>query len=276
MYSALYKELTEAEKIEYLARIGITDEVKPTVADLTRLVWAHHCMVPFENLDVCDYNLVPSLAIDALFDKVVTRRRGGYCFEMNAIFHALLKAVGFEIIPCIGKVGGPSPMGPMPSLHRVNLAVIDGERYFCDVGFGGFMPRGCLKFVNDVKQELAGKTFHFEGVENDWAILYNDSESPAEPMFQIYTHPQEPVDFVPPNAITGGPTGFFAMTRIVNLTKPNGSAALSNNRLTVREDGNVTITEIKSQRQYYDALEDVFGIVLPPREFPTFGKPSED
>ena len=257
---------------QYLERINFEGEAKPDVETLTRLVWAHHITVPFENLDVCDANLVPNLNIDALFEKVITRRRGGYCFEMNAIFAALLKAVGYEVLPCIAKVGGDSPMGsPMPSLHRVNLAVIDGEKYFCDVGFGGFMPRGALKFVNDVKQELAGNTFRFTGVDTDWALLYNDSETPATVMFQIYTHPQQPVDFIPPNAITGGPTGFFAMSRMLNLTLPKGSAALTNNRLTVRDNGEVTVTEIKTQREYYATLEDVFGIVMPAREWPSFG-----
>jgi len=271
MYSGLYKELSQEQKQQYLERINFEGEAKPDVETLTRLVWAHHCAVPFENLDVVDGGQIPNLAIDALFEKVVTNRRGGYCFEMNAIFAALLKTVGYEVLPMIAKVGGPSPMGPMPSLHRVNLAVIDGEKYFCDVGFGGFMPRGALQFTDNVKQELAGNVFHFEGTENDWAMLYNDSETPASVMFQIYTHVQESVDFIPPNAITGGPGGFFSMSRIVNLTLPNGSAALSNNKLTVRKDGEVAITDIVTQSDYYGALESVFGIVMPTRVFPSFG-----
>ena len=269
MYKGLIKPLDEAQKIAYLARIGITDTPAPTAEELTRLVFAHHCSVPFENLDVCEFGLIPDLNIDALYDKVVVRRRGGYCFEMNAIFAALLTSLGFEVIPHIAKVGGP--MGVVPSMHRVNLVKIDGQLYFCDVGLGALMPSGGLRFENDTPQVLRGLTFRFTGVDTPWAMLYNDKEGGPVPMLQINTAPHAPEEFASPNALCAAPGGYFSLARMVNLTLPNGSIALSNNKLTVRRDGEVTITELTTQREFYDALKEYYDIDLPAKVFPNFG-----
>jgi N-hydroxyarylamine O-acetyltransferase len=248
----------------YLARIGFDGDAPPTLETLNRLVAAHQCAVPFENLDVCEFGLVPSLEIHALFDKVVTRRRGGYCFELNAIFAALLASVGFDVIPCIARVVG-DPNTVSPPLHRVALVKIGSERYFCDVGFGGLMPFGALEFTDNIRQTSGGADFHFEGSGGEWATLYHDAEPSPAPVLHICTLRQEEVDFLAPNAYCAAPGSYFNMSRIVNLRRPNGAAYISGNTLTVRDGDEKTTRELVSARELYAVLEDEFGIVLPLR-----------
>ena len=97
MDEGLYEPLPSVEA--YLARIGIDGAKEPTLAFLDELVYAHQCSVPFEDLDICEKHAEISLDIAALFDKIVTRRRGGYCFEQNALFASLLRALGSRCRP---------------------------------------------------------------------------------------------------------------------------------------------------------------------------------
>src|ERR1044072_486231 len=80
----------------YLQRIGYDGPVLPTARVLSALHRAHLVAVPFENLDI---HLGRRLTLDedALFDKVVKRRRGGFCYEVNSLFAALLRRIGFEV-----------------------------------------------------------------------------------------------------------------------------------------------------------------------------------
>ena len=82
MYEELYAPLPD--RAAYLERIGLRDEPMPLNAEtLHKLMYAHLTHVPFENLDVLEKHMTPDLGIEALFDKIVVRRRGGYCFELG-------------------------------------------------------------------------------------------------------------------------------------------------------------------------------------------------
>ena len=95
MYEELYAPLPDAAA--YLNRIGLAKETpEPTAQWLDRLVHAQLTHIPFDAMDVWGRGDTPSLAIDDLFDKIILRRRGGYCFELNSLFCAFLKALGYD------------------------------------------------------------------------------------------------------------------------------------------------------------------------------------
>ena len=97
MYKEIYAPIPDAA--QYLKRIGIDEIPEPTREKLDKIVYAHLTHVPFENLDECWDKACPSLKIPDLYDKIVTRNRGGYCFELNAALFSLLKALGYEVYP---------------------------------------------------------------------------------------------------------------------------------------------------------------------------------
>ncbi len=94
MFEALYLPVPEADL--YLRRMRYDGPVRTERDVLDLLIRAHLQSVPFENIDIYDRRLPIPLGIPALFDKIVTRRRGGYCFELNGLFMALLSALGFS------------------------------------------------------------------------------------------------------------------------------------------------------------------------------------
>lgn len=129
---------------DYLERIGLKDTPSADIDGLHLLQDHHMRHVPFENLDVLlrrRLDLVP----DALFKKIVTRSRGGYCFELNTLYASLLKRVGFDPIPMLARVWLRDPLETPPRTHLVNRVKIDGQDWISDVGFGGRAARVPLR-----------------------------------------------------------------------------------------------------------------------------------
>ena len=128
----------------YLERIGLTHLPPVTSAGLQTLQDAHMCHVPFENLNVILRRPL-NLGVGALFDKIVTRRRGGYCFELNTLYAELLRHVGFDPVPMMARVWLREPQETPPRTHLVHRVEIEGEDWLTDVGFGGRASRVPLR-----------------------------------------------------------------------------------------------------------------------------------
>src|SRR5687768_15235135 len=118
----------------YLERIGYRGPVEPTAETLRRLHVAHLLAVPFENLSI--HASEPIVLDDsALFEKIVARRRGGFRYELNGLFAALLGALGFEVeMLSAGVMNSEGEFGP--DFDHMALVVKLEERWLADVGFG--------------------------------------------------------------------------------------------------------------------------------------------
>lgn len=127
--------MNDAQLAGYLERIGHSRNVRPDLATLRSLHRAHVTAIPFEALDV-QLGLVPSFEPEAIFDKLVERRRGGWCYEMNGLLGVAYEAIGFPVtrVSCgvMRQDGGEERMGT----HLALLVDCDGQ-WLCDVSFGG-------------------------------------------------------------------------------------------------------------------------------------------
>jgi N-hydroxyarylamine O-acetyltransferase len=121
----------------YLERIGVGGGITgraPDRALLRELQVAHLIAVPFENLDVFHRRSVSTDPVTSI-DKIVDRRRGGWCFELNGSFGWLLSRLGYDVTYASCRVHDDGVWGP--DLDHCALVVrLDGERWFVDVGFG--------------------------------------------------------------------------------------------------------------------------------------------
>ena len=142
MYEELYAPLPDAE--DYLERIGLAGEKPvPNAEWLDRIVHAQLTHIPFDAMDCWGKGVTPSLGIEDLFDKIVRHRRGGYCFELNSLFCAFLRALGYKAdIVVVHLLRDFTP----PPAHCAVICDIDGEKYFTDVGYGGPVPDGCVRY----------------------------------------------------------------------------------------------------------------------------------
>jgi arylamine N-acetyltransferase len=134
---------------DYFRRIAYTGPTEPTLDVLSALVAGHNRSIPFENLDPVMGIPVIDLEPDALFDKLVRRRRGGYCFEHNGVMAHVLSQLGFGVDILGGRVVWMNTSGELPAQTHQTLAVtvpgVDG-RHLVDVGFGGQTLSSPIRF----------------------------------------------------------------------------------------------------------------------------------
>ena len=118
----------------YLRRIGYSGDLQPTRAVLVALHLAHATHIPFENLDVLLKRPI-RLDLASLQAKLVTAGRGGYCYEQNGLFAAVLRELGFAVTPLAARVRYRVTLA-LPRTHMTLLVQAGGEGFLADVGFG--------------------------------------------------------------------------------------------------------------------------------------------
>ena len=244
----------------YLDRIGYTGTRELTLNNLTHLIRQHLETVPFENLDCCYKGAPLTNDPEIVFEKVVLRRRGGICFELNGLLFALLTALGYETHAVAVRL--PRPDGLAPISHQGNVVTLDGKQYYCDVGFGGPGPKGALALDDEPEQTVDGQQFRVsrDGVfvticrlqEDQWieTICYADIPCIWQDFTGLLYH------------FGMAPYSYFVTQRLVNLCLPGGgSLALTNDRFTARRNGTVT-QAVLTEAEIPEILEKEFGIVL--------------
>ena len=139
--------------LRYLDRIGLRDAVPPppTLETLRRLQSAHLLHVPYENLDLLR-GAITSLEHGALFEKIVEKRRGGLCFELNGLFCWLLCSLGYQVTSYAGRFIYPSEAGIQMRRHRVLVVTLEGKRYLTETGMNSEGPRAPLVLAESEAQ----------------------------------------------------------------------------------------------------------------------------
>ena len=275
MYEELYEDLPDTDL--YWAKLGMTRPEAPlTKDDLDRLIFAHQTHIPFENLDVCDLNRPVSLGISDLFNKIIAGKRGGYCFELNALFDALLQEAGVETMACLGR--SLKDRGYVyPILHRGIIVTLDGQRYIAEVGYGGPTPACAIPLVDGAEFESRGQVFRVE-LHNGcwWHVIYCGSAAKLAaakehgedvaptPVFAIADAPAALTDCVPLSYYCSThPDSVFTQWRMINLRTEDGNVSITKDQFTrVTPNGKVTKT-IESEEEFRALLEEHFDIVLP-------------
>jgi N-hydroxyarylamine O-acetyltransferase len=180
----------------YLRRIGLAAAPAADEAGLARVHEAHALAIPFENLDIHAGRPI-RLELEALEAKLVRDRRGGYCFEQNRLFAAVLGELGFADVVShharvrMGRVGGPRT-------HKLLSVVVGGQRWLCDVGFGGDNLIRPLRFELGVEQAQEAWCYRLERDGHEWVLwsrlpegwvdLYAFSDEPSLPIDDEVAH----------------------------------------------------------------------------------------
>ena len=259
MYEELYGHIPDVDR--YLARIGIYEKKQPDLAFLNEIIHAHQCRVPFENLEVYNYEKPISLAIADLYDKVVVRNRGGYCFELNGLLTQLLCDLGFKASSCLVRLlRGRDYLGPIR--HRGIIVRLPEGTFYCDVGYGGPQPRSAVLLKDGSISESYGEKFLISKVDDYWWQMSRENSSgEREVISRFFTMPQLNVDFLLYNAdCSDNKEAIFRNVRMVNLITENGSINLKDNELTIRDGGKTTVQNIHTLQELEQVLSDYFDI----------------
>lgn len=245
----------------YLERINYRGPVEPAAETLRRLQVAHLLVVPFENLSI--HNREPiELSDEALFEKIVRRRRGGFCYELNGLFAALLRSLGFDVAMLSAQVANAEgDFGP--DFDHMALMVTINERWLADVGFGDSFIEPLLLDERGV-QVQGNRAYRIEadneflmvqsrdGVSGDWKPEYRFTLRQYQ-----YSDYAEMCEYHQTS-----PQSHFTRARICSRLTPNGRISISDTRFIKTEDGDRREHLIESQEEYAAVLWKDFGIAM--------------
>ncbi len=249
----------------YLARIGYTGKPAPDFATLATIHAGHAGAIPFENLDILLGRLIAT-DLPSIERKLVRDRRGGYCFEQNALLGAVLRQLGFGVTPLIGRVRWRIPADvPTPLVHQLlRVDTTDAGPCLADVGFGSMSLRHPLRLAYDTPQPgcLEPRRLVRRG-----ALVAHQARI-GETWDDVYTFTLDPVpavDLELGNWYTcAHPESAFRHNLRASLTLGDRRHTLLNRELTVRHaDGRVERKEIADAGQLLAVLAQFFGLYFP-------------
>lgn len=249
----------------YLQRLGYRGSREPSAQTLRDLQVAHLRMVPFENLSIHSADPIV-LRDDALFEKVITRRRGGFCYELNGLFAALLRALGFEVeMLAAGVANSPGTFGP--DFDHMTLLMKLDERWIADVGFGDSFLEPLL--LDDPNEQVQGARAYKFVAEGDHRILWQrnyDGVWSAQYRFSLQPHVY--ADYAETCHLhQTSPQSHFTKGRICTRATTDGRVTLSELRLiTTNSKGERQERTLAGENEYTSALREHFGITMT-REF---------
>jgi N-hydroxyarylamine O-acetyltransferase len=250
----------------YLARIGIDQRPARNVEGLRLLQSRHLATVPFENLSV-HLDEPISLDEDALLDKIVTRRRGGFCYELNGAFAALLRELGFSVTLLAGRVVMlDGSLGP--PFDHLALRVDLGEPWLVDVGFGNHSRYPLWIGMGDAQQDPEGEFRVIYQANGDLEVRRD-----GRPVYLLETRPRELADFAPMSWWqANSPQSHFTRSLTCSRTTPEGRITLARN-LLIETSGGRRDERTLGDDEILPAYLEHFGIELD--RLPSIGRGNE-
>lgn len=260
----------------YFDRIDYRGPTVPSLANLNAILFAHVRSIPFENLDILlgrPIDLEPA----AVEHKLITQRRGGYCFEQNTHLMHVLRALGYDVTP-IGarvRVGRARDEVP-PRTHVFLLVQLSEGPWLADAGIGGFSPCAALRLSLDIVQPTPHEPRRICS-EGEWQGL--GLRAPSARLFhQVHfddawhdvcdftLEPMPDIDRVLGNWYTSAhPTSHFRSRLVAARATPSGRRTLLNRRFIRRENGRIIEQhDVATSDELLDLLAREFDLTLPP------------
>ena len=248
----------------YLERLGFDAPPAPTLETLRQLQLRHTGVFSFENLTTLSGEPV-LIDLPSIEQKVLHDGRGGYCYELNNLFLALLQELGFDARAISGRVVMGQPEGSWTArTHRLSLVIIDDVRYITDVGFGGMVPTAPLLLDTRAEQPTPHESYridlHVDGftlranVAGEWRAMY---------IFDLQR--QEDIDFAVGNwYVSTHPESSFVKQLMVARTGEGWRRTLNNGSFAIHRIGHDSERrEVTDVQELIGLLGSEFGIRVP-------------
>jgi len=242
----------------YLDRVGVTAPAAGDAASLRALHRAHQMTVPFENLSV---HLAEPISLDEhdLIHKIVRRRRGGFCYELNGAFALLLEALGAQVSRVAARVYGEAGLGPPFDHLALIVRAADGSGpWLADVGFGSHSDYPLRLDVRDDQDDPAGRFRLADAEAGDIDVLKD-----GKPEYRLETRERSLDDCVPTCWWQQtSPQSHFTRSTICSRLTPGGRVSISGRMLIQTQDGTRTEQQLDTDDALLAAYRDYFGVEL--------------
>jgi N-hydroxyarylamine O-acetyltransferase len=245
----------------YLERIKYRGSLAPVAETLRGLQAAHLLTVPFENLSI--HAKQPIILEDvALFTKIVGDVRGGFCYELNGLFAALLRALGFKVeMLSAGVANAEGGFGP--DFDHMTLMVTLDERWLADVGFGDSFVEPLLLDERG-EQRQGGRAYKIVPDDDRLILMRHENEGEWKAQYRFTLKPYEYADYAEMCRYhQTSPQSHFTQNRICSRATVEGRVTLSEMRfITTSKDSERQERILTSQKEYEAMLREYFDIVL--------------
>jgi N-hydroxyarylamine O-acetyltransferase len=244
--------------LSYLDRIAVAAPVTSDAATLRLLHRAHQLAVPFENLSI---HLSEPVSLDErdLIDKIVRRRRGGFCYELNGAFALLLEALGARVTRVAARVYGDGGLGPPFDHLALLVRPADGSGpWLADVGFGSHSDYPLLLDSRDEQADPAGRFQLADASDGDIDVIRD-----GKPQYRIESRERSLADFVPTCWWQQtSPLSHFTRSTICSMRTEDGRVSISARTLIHSRGATRTEQELAGDDVVLAAYRDYFGIAL--------------
>ena len=248
----------------YLERINYHGSLIPNAQTLRELQVAHLLTVPFENLSIHAGEPI-ILQNTALFEKIVTRRRGGFCYELNGLFASLLSALGFEVVMLSAEVATKAG-GFGPNFDHMTLMVVLEDRWLVDVGFGDTFREPLL--IDERGEQVQNERSYRIAWDDPYLVVLQRINSEGNQAWKTeYRFTLEPHQYPDYAEMCQyhqtSPESHFTRGRLCSKATPDGRLTLSDMKfIRTTRSGERQESLASNQEQYDQALRDHFGIIM--------------
>ena len=263
MTSASSQETVNVEIEAYLQRIKYVGDVRPTETTLRSLHRAHLFTVPFENLDI---SLGREIICDEtrIVHKIVNEHRGGFCYELNGAFAALLRALGFRVTLLSARVAREDGSYG-PEFDHLTLRVDIEEPWLADVGFGECFLEP-LRLESRMEQPQNGRVYRLTRLTSDEGVLGLEAvvEGNWKRQYAVTLQPRELSEFAGMcHYHQTSPESHFTRKRICSLATPEGRVTLADEKMIEQRRGSRRERLLAGDEEWRATLREQFGVVLP-------------
>ncbi|RJE71369.1 arylamine N-acetyltransferase [Reichenbachiella sp. MSK19-1] len=253
-------KLSEQEISQYLARIRTPRELKPSLRYL-RLLHRNHLMnIPFENLDISMRREI-ILDIKHLNEKILIKRRGGFCYELNGFFYCLLQSLGFEVHLIGAQVY--DRQGNLGSVldHAALLVYLDDNIYLCDVGFGDSFSSPKVIHPGELQMDYTRYFRIDKNADEDYTLSKSEDSLQFDPQYVFSKKAYQLVEFIDMcHYHQTNPKSHFTKQNIISQAKPDGRIILTDKKLITQRLGEKQEQDILNHDEFCSLLQQHFGI----------------
>ena len=245
----------------YCARINYTGSRDVSLDTLKALHFSYVHAVPFENLDI-HLGVPISLTPIHLFDKIVRRKRGGYCYEVNSLFAMALQSLGFDVQCLLGRVlFGFSDVRPRS--HQLLLVTLPDGQWIADVGFGSCCLRYPLPLSADVPDKQGPDTFRLAIQDNSTYLLRALLGGRWQNLYSFSLEPFLLVDFEPYNYWNSTSREVrWTQQKVCSIPTRDGRVVSVDREFKIYGSENVDIVQAKTEAEYVIMLRKYFGLEI--------------
>lgn len=252
------------DALRYLTRIGSSEPIKRDAQTLRELHLAHMWNVPFENLDIGRKSPI-RLDVESLWDKIVIRKRGGFCYELNGLFAGLLQQLGFEVTYLNARVYNRQGQLGIDFDHLALLVQIPDQfgRWLVDVGFGDSFNEP-LNFDDQGEQPQGLRSYRLEQAQEGYIVWQKNYNGAWERQYFFDLKPRRfPEEYEAACLYhQTSPQSSFTRGSIISRATPEGRVSLEDNCLILTRNGKRSEHPIESKVEYARLLKQYFDIML--------------